>query len=91
MRQPNEPTPEQCSARAVLPCGGRACWYPQMGGYGAKAVVYVDHCTEVYVWHDGEFPFSEGTAPGRRPAYLHHCSGTQFEEFGAMLREMGCE
>lgn len=59
-------------------------WYPQMGGYGAKAVVEIqknssnNSCIEVAVWHDGDFPFHEG----EHPAILHHCSADQFIRFG---------
>lgn len=98
MNYPDEPTPEQCTARAeVAPFDGRrafACWYPQMGGYVGKAVVLPsvghdgrDGCFEVYVWHDGEFPFFDGEertwdfAPPS-PAHLHHCAAEQFVRFG---------
>ncbi len=97
MTHPPEPTAEQCNQNAqVEDFEGRrayACWYPQMGGYGSRAVVlpgdppdaYDDDpmppCFEAYVWHDGEFPFSDADA-GRTPAHLHHCSAAQFVAFG---------
>lgn len=65
----------------------RAGWYPQMGGYAARCVVVaplgVDDdgdtgCFEVYVWHDGEWPFHNG----EQPRHLHHCDAQQFIEFG---------
>jgi hypothetical protein len=84
-----EPTSEQCSHRdeVEIPWGDKttkayACWYPQMGGYGARClVVPLDSggCFDAYVWHDGEFPFSE---VGTDPAVLHHCDPAQFVEFG---------
>jgi hypothetical protein len=75
-----------------------AIWYPQMGGYVGKAVAvfdrrWFDHtsgsanggCIEVYVWHDGEFPFSEQDGS---PALLHHCDPEQFIRFGQKLAEL---
>ena len=85
MPHPPEPTSEACSAKTQAAWGGRrcfACWYPQMGGYCGKCVV-VDGgnggCFDVYVWHDGEFPF-EGDE--REPVHLHHCVAEQFSNFG---------
>ncbi len=92
---PPQPTSEQCSANAPIAWQGRtvyACWYPQMGGYVGRAVIdpagpgdivdedNTDGCFDVWVWHDGEFPFD---GP-RRPAQLHHCSGEQFIRFGEL-------
>lgn len=74
-------------------CNGFAIWYPQMGGYVGKAVVEPggkgpddadeDACFEVWVWHDGEFPFGEG-----QPAQLHHCAASQFIRFGQEVAEL---
>ncbi len=92
---PDEPTSEQCTNRAEVPGPNDAwqafaTWYPQMGGYVGKAVVCFgrqpardDECFEVWVWHDGEFPF--GSAEGRRPALLHHCDPGQFVRFGEFV------
>ena len=79
---------------------GYATWYPQMGGYCGKAVAVcckswteTSHgsrtggCIDVYVWHDGEFPFSEGD-DGRSPAVIHHCDPQQFIEFGEKLKRL---
>ena len=90
------PSAEQCSEKQLvyedLYKVGYACWYPQMGGYVAKAVALFDKswketetsvtggCIDVFVWHDGEFPFSDSS-----PTELHHCSGKQFIEFGKFL------
>lgn len=88
-----EPTAEECSNRRPVMLDdertGLACWYPQMGGYVAKAVVVRDgSCVDVYVWHDGQFPFSE---EGRSPACLHHCDGEQFVRFGEFLMAFASE
>ena len=75
---------------------GYAIWYPQMGGYVGKAIAVMDKvsyadaqgnslggCVDVFVWHDGEFPFTgEG---GKAPVRLHHCDPSQFIEFGQTL------
>jgi hypothetical protein len=91
---PPEPTPEQCSTHARIEHGGHtyfACWYPQMGGYVGKCLVLVytsqdepveRPCFDAYVWHDGEFPFSDARGTSLKPARLHHCGADQFIEFG---------
>ena len=98
-----EPTSDQCSSNDVVfdngQCFGVAIWYPQMGGYIARAVACMDcewregpdgswsegGCIDVYVWHDGEFPFSDD---GRSPRMIHHCDPDQFIEFGETLAEI---
>lgn len=82
-----EPTAEECDAHTPVALddatSGVACWYPQMGGYCGKAVVVADgDGVDVYVWHDGDFPFSGDERP---PAQLHHCDGSQFVEFGQFI------
>jgi hypothetical protein len=67
---------------------GFACWYPQMGGYCGKCIVLTEPsenncCFDVYIWHDGEFPFTE---EGRNPYELHHCSAEQFIDFGNLIK-----
>lgn len=88
-----EPSSEECSTnkpvyedqeRIVI-----ACWYPQMGGYVGKCLVDIwksrsNECFEAYVWHDGEWPFSEEER-GRSPAKIHHCMAEQFVNFGTMI------
>jgi hypothetical protein len=101
MTAPSEPTAEQCSARERLDLGngnvGYACWYPQMGGYVGKAVLIPeveeddgaldDGCFDVYVWHDGGFPFdADDPIRGGPPRRLHHCDPEQFITFGAFAR-----
>lgn len=58
---PREPTADECTHHAIVD-GGVAIWYPQMGGYVGKAVAFAcsdepGSCIDVYVWHDGDFPF----------------------------------
>jgi hypothetical protein len=81
---------------------GYAVWYPQMGGYVGRAVALFDKewqhseesgcsiggCIEIYVWHDGEFPFSDDGERAQQPAHLHHCDPEQFIAFGKKLKEI---
>lgn len=92
---PREPTAEECRDHAAIPYqvgdearAAYACWYPQMGGYAGKAVAVPDPdgCVDVYVWHDGKFPFSR---VWRRPTRLHHCDPDQFIELGRFLAWAG--
>lgn len=95
---PREPTTDQCSDHAPVQLAngrtGYACWYPQMGGYVGKAVAVPDGgCVDVWVWHDGQFPFRDERdsddddewAVRRNPVELHHCDGEQFIRFGEFL------
>lgn len=90
-----EPTGEQCNTNATMPDGTTAAWYPQMGGYVGKAVARHDGhgCADVWVWHDGEFPFSgdDESRPLRSPVELHHCDGDQFVQFGQFLTKLAGE
>jgi hypothetical protein len=82
-----EPTAEECREGTVIENDGEkflATWYPQMGGYVGKCWVSISGydrerspCFEVFVWHDGEFPFE-----GKAPVCLHHCEAEQFVRFG---------
>jgi len=82
-----------------------AAWYPQMGGYVGKCLIvssgestpvpgtaagWVGGCFEVFVWHDGQFPFSDdpGDPDARQPRRLHHCSAEQFIEFGQLVQRI---
>jgi hypothetical protein len=93
MTTPREPTFDEIRAHAKVD-GGWACWYPQMGGYVAKAVVVRDgDCWNVYVWHNGDFPFSgmDERWPGEpvpSPSELHHCDAEQFIGFGQFLQSL---
>lgn len=91
------PTVDQCSTHAKVfeddQHVGYAIWYPQMGGYVGQAVAliskgqeFADACFDVLVWHDGEFPFDGET--GHRPIELHHCSPSQFVDFGNKVLEL---
>jgi len=96
-----EPTGKQCDKHARVYEDetkiGYAIWYPQMGGYVGKAVAVMDKrwsenersrtggCIDVYVWHDGEFPFSKNEGTPRR---VHHCEPAQFVEFGETLQKL---
>lgn len=90
---PREPTSAECSAGAAITHDfGRgpetvfAGWYPQMGGYVGRAVVRpLGGCFDVWVWHDGEFPFSETDGT---PAHLHHCMVEQFVQFGEWVASL---
>jgi hypothetical protein len=61
-----------------------------MGGYVGKAVAANDGgCIELWVWHDGTFPFTdEGQPDARPPVQLHHCVPEQFIEFGEFLASL---
>lgn len=85
MTAPAEPTAEQCTQRAQVGEHAYACWYPSMGGYVAKSVIVTDASdgdADVYVWHNGDFPFA---GDGESPRILHHCSGDDFVAFGRFL------
>lgn len=88
-----EPTPEQCKARAVVREGDEihlAIWHPQWGGYAGKAWVSFDRvsgageggtgCFLVRNYHDGQFPTSMPTA-------YHYCGAAQLIAFGIELEE----
>lgn len=95
------PSPQQCSNREkVITHDGRmgtALWFPQMGGYGGRAVAIV-HAIDaddpdngemnLLVWHDGEFPF-QGFCPhcatDRQPVEIHLCDPEQWVELGKTL------
>jgi hypothetical protein len=92
------PTSEECQATARVRLGERsyvATWYPQMGGYVGRCWLDLHACGDgensaddgfdAIVYHDGEFPFSDGR---RHPVVLHHCSADQFIEFGELVRKL---
>lgn len=87
-----EPTTEQIGTNAKVYESetqvGYAAWYPQMGGYVGRCVIVFDKardcndCFDCYVWHDGEFPFTEADGA---PAVVHHCEADQFVRFGNLV------
>lgn len=91
----NIPTSDECCLKQLVfendIVEGYACWYPQMGGYVAKAIAIFDKdsnedgCVDVLIWHNGEFPFGNDEQPRR----LHHCLGEQFITFGKFLKSRG--
>lgn len=88
---PRQPTSEECASNAEVD-GGRAFWWPQMGGYVARAVARVDRChVDVWVWHDGEFPFNgdcQACGTGRSPVHLHMDDGFEWVALGTFLNRL---
>jgi hypothetical protein len=90
---PREPTPEECTNHAGVD-GGWAGWYPQMGGYVGRCVAVPadEPCWDVWIWHDGEFPFSGEDARlpdfSGQPRCIHHCDPGQFVDFGEWLQRL---
>lgn len=90
------PTADQCNGNEQLePIRGMSCWaawYPQMGGYAARCIIRDcgSGCFDVYVWHDGEFPFSDESpwVDDAEPVILHHCNPGQFVRFGVTVKEL---
>ena len=91
----SEPTGGQCGSNELIFQDEKeahyAIWYPQMGGYVGRAVAVIEKgpwgaeaCIDVYVWHDGDFPFHDGEPPRR----IHHCNPNQFIDFGKTLVEL---
>ncbi len=91
------PTSQQCSDNSIVNVDGvkyTAAWYPQMGGYVGKCLITPESstmgpCFQVYVWHDGAFPFDDDYGDGVGPVSLHHCAADQFIEFGELLNKVG--
>ena len=95
-----QPTGDECGVNApiVLDDGriGYAIWYPQMGGFCARAIAVCGEpgdCVDVYVWHDGDFPFDDKMDltfgnPTRPPRELHFCEPGDFIEFGERLLKL---
>jgi hypothetical protein len=42
-------------------------------------------CFDVYLWHDGEFPFPNPGHTDETPVRLHFCDPLQFVEFGNLV------
>ena len=106
-----EPTGEQCSNNNMVFSNehkkGIAVWYPQMGGYSAKAVVLMDHVWTEFVDSEGDVRGAEGgcldlliwhdgdfpfcNEDGRSPVHLHHCGAESFVEFGELITGLNDE
>ena len=96
---PREPTGDECNTNALIYESEAyryyAIWYPQMGGYVGKAVAACSKkepggCIDVWVWHDGDFPFTgDGSLRSDgSPTELHHCNPEQFVQFGKKLMKL---
>jgi hypothetical protein len=92
----SEPTPEQCDNMELIGESEYydyyAIWYVQMGGYAGKAIAEIgkqkgNDCIDVLVWHDGNFPFSDG----ENPRVIHHCDSEQFIRFGEKLKALSAK
>lgn len=90
-----KPTGDECNDNKLMGEDANywyfAGWYPQMGGSHGIAILRVykntqdeDSCFDVFVWHDGDFPFDSGGDP----IELHHCSAEQFIEFGNLVKRL---
>ena len=87
-----EPTGDECNSNMVVTFNEvdcHACWYPQMGGYVGKCWVVPQNsgCFRVYVWHDGNFPFTDED-DDRTVATIHHCNADQFIDFGNFVKTL---
>lgn len=83
-----EPTNKQCDEKIEVGPNAFACYYPQTDGHSSKCVVKLLFdtgmgCFDAYIWHDGEFPYSDG----KPPVELHHCDPEQFIRFGAFIKK----
>lgn len=92
---PREPTSDECTGRAKVGEHATAFWFPQMGGYTARAVAVVDPvdcCIDVWVWHNGEFPFTGESCLGcgfpRSPMRIHATSGFDWIRMGEFFDEL---
>lgn len=94
--EPREPTSDECNAQAQIADHEWAFWWPSMGGYVGRAVVRTaegEDCVEVFVWHDGSFPFTGDDVlwPGekpRSPTHLHMCSPDDFIRVGEFFNSL---
>ena len=77
-----EPTATQCRDREKVMHDGieyTAFWHFQWGGYCGRALLSVmksSDCFDVYVWHDGDFPYSD-----ELPKKYHYCGIDQVRDF----------
>lgn len=101
MKPIKEPTNEQCTNNELVyedeVSYGYAMWHPQMGGYVGKCIAVMDKkwhsngaaisggCVDLYVWHNGEYPFSEKDGS---PALVHYCDPEQGIRFWTKIRDL---
>lgn len=94
---PKMPTSEECTKRERVGHNMFACWYPQMGGYVSKAVVETskpesheegEACFDMWIWHDGQFPFDDSGDRSKEVAFIHHCMPSQFIDFGSLILDL---
>jgi hypothetical protein len=96
MAEIRQPTGDECTSHAGITVGervGYACWWPQIGGYWGKALALPDEddCIDVFVWHDGDFPFDghcQHCRVDRSPVVLHVCDPGHFVRFGQFLNSL---
>lgn len=93
---PRNPTHQECTDHVEIAPGAWAFWWPQMGGYGAHAVAVPDPdcCIDVYVWHDGRFPFDgscQSCGDDRAPTRLHIEDGDAWIRLGEFLNSLDGE
>lgn len=74
------PTSEQCGKNLTETIEGKeliAFWHPQWGGYHGKAWLHrhEEGCFDVYVWHDGDFPYED-----KGPEKYHYCNSLQLRQ-----------
>jgi hypothetical protein len=80
---PPLPTADECSAKAQVGEHLWAFWWPSMGGYVVRAVVRSvpdDCCQEIWIWHDGEFPYDD-----RPPVRITSCDPGGWVRMGEFL------
>jgi hypothetical protein len=91
---PVEPSPADCQNQATGRWGERetkACWFTQMGGYCAKCVMVYDRSgtdnghLEIFVWHNGDFPFITGDDDEEKPRKIHICDPTDWKHFSEKM------
>lgn len=89
-----QPTSEQCTCAHIgtTPDGRStiAAWFPSIGGYAAPSLIVIGECCfDVYVWHNGDFPFAADSLGNEEiPRRLHISDGDDFIRFGKRLNEL---
>jgi hypothetical protein len=95
LQPPREPSPQECDGRSAIGDGWHALWFPNIGGYVGRAAAKFDEdgCCDVFVWHDGQFPFSsdgdrDWDGRAKSPALLHISDIDDFKHFVLNLEEI---